>query len=317
MQAVLKRLSNFGDKPRIYILPTKFGYLLAFILFVMLLGAINYSNSMAHLLVFLLVSLCHIAMLYTHKNIAKIKLKYASAEPVFMGESAQFNVVLDNQSDNDVYQVKLALKKASSAKQSWFSFLSGFENKNTLPHIQARQTATATVQRKPIKRGYQALGKVRISSHFPLGLFVSWTQFDSSDTVLVYPRPIGELPLPSSLGDGEQSISSSSPGHDDFAGFKKYRSGDPHHAIAWKSLAKNDVLRTKQFTTAQNQRCIIRWEDAQGYTEVRLSQLCKWLVEADKQQCSIRLELPKQIIDFGVGQQHLQSCLTALALYEN
>lgn len=315
MQTVLKRLITFSGKPRVYIMPTKFGYLLAFILFVMLLGAINYSNSIAHLLVFLLVSLSHIAMLYTHRNIAKIELKYASAEPVFVGQKALFDVVLNNPSNNQVVQINIALHNAVQTKRRWFSFLGNFKHQTSLSDIDAAQTASASVILKPTARGYQSLGRLRINSHFPLGLFNSWKYLETTATVLVYPRPFGELPLPSRTSDGKQTLNSLSPGQEDFAGFKKYRSGDPHYAIAWKALAKDDVLRTKQFTTAQSQRYLIRWKDTQGNTEARLSQLCKWLVDADKQQASTRLELPTKSIGFGVGPKHLETCLTALALY--
>jgi uncharacterized protein (DUF58 family) len=133
---------------------------------------------------------------------------------------------------------------------------------------------------------------------------------------LVYPRAIGERPLPSSIGDSEHFLSSSSLGQDDFGGFKTYRDGDPYHSIAWKSFAKDNVLRSKQFTRSESKRCVIRWEDTDGYTETRLSQLCKWIVEADKQQLSYRLEMPNTIVDFDTGKQHLNTCLTALAVYE-
>lgn len=316
MQAVINRLTQFGSQPRVYILPTKFGYFLALILFVMLLGAINYSNSMAHLLVFLIASLCHIAMLYTHKNIAKLELKYASALPIFLGETAHFNVVISNPIASASYQVNLATEPSSLNKSRWFSFFK-FEHNSNIPTLPPNQTGSAVVTINPVSRGYHALGKLQLNSQFPLGLFTSWKQFTCTDTVLVYPRAIGEQSLPSSVGDGEHALSNSNLGQEDFAGFNTYRNGDPYHSIAWKPYAKDNVLRSKQFTSSLSKRCVIRWEDTDGDTETRLSQLCKWIVEADKQQLSYRLEMPNKIVDFDTGKQHLNTCLTALAVYEH
>ena len=45
------------DRRRIYALPTRYGILFAVMLFVMLLGSINYNNSLGFLLTFLLASM--------------------------------------------------------------------------------------------------------------------------------------------------------------------------------------------------------------------------------------------------------------------
>src|SRR3569623_543661 len=57
------------SRRRVYIVPTRFGYLFAVMLLVMLLGAMNYSNSMAFALTFLLSSMGLIAMHHTHGNL--------------------------------------------------------------------------------------------------------------------------------------------------------------------------------------------------------------------------------------------------------
>jgi len=308
------------QKQRIYILPTRYGVMLGFFLFVMLLGAINYSNSMGHLLVFLLVSLGHTTMLHTHRNISKIELKYAHAEPVYCGQVANFNIVLSNHNDRDLHQFKFATR--AEEIKSWNPLnkvVKGFTCRNSLTHIAANQTVSTIIDIPTEKRGYQALGTLQLKSQFPLGLFRSWTNYKTNAKVLVYPNPEGDLAMPNALGAGDMFKQNRQKGLDDFAGFNSYRVGDPVHTIAWKAVARDDVLRTKQFSGAQSGRRILSWNDTAGIadTEKRLSQLCRWLIDTENVSTLSRLELPNKVIDFAVGENHLHECLTALALYHD
>jgi hypothetical protein len=61
----------------------------------------------------------------------------------------------------------------------------------------------------------------------------------------------------------------------------------------------------------------LSWYETTGDTETRLSQLCKWLVDSEQTNTITKLELPNKVIDYGVGESHLQTCLTALALYQD
>lgn len=322
MQALLQFYRRVipKQKQRIYILPTRYGVMFGFFLFVMFLGAINYSNSMGHLLVFLLASLGHTTMLHTHRNIAKIELKYAHSEPVYCGQLASFNIVLSNHNDRDLHQFKFATRTENI--KSWNALqkvMKGFTYRNVLAHINANQTVSTIVDISTEKRGYQALGTVQLSSQFPLGLFNCWTNYKTDTNVLVYPKPEGKLPLPNALGSGDMFKQSKEKGLDDFAGFNTYRAGDPVHTIAWKAVARDGVLRTKQFSGAQSGRRVLTWNDTAGIgdTEKRLSQLCRWLIETENASTMSRLELPTKVIDFAVGEKHLHECLTALALYHD
>ncbi len=54
---------------RVYILPTRQGLLYSLTVFVMLLGSMNYSNSMGFMLTFVLTGLSFIAMHACHANL--------------------------------------------------------------------------------------------------------------------------------------------------------------------------------------------------------------------------------------------------------
>ena len=73
---------------RIYIVPTRYGYGYGLLLVVMLLGAMNYSNSMAFALTFLLAGLGLLGMHHTHANLLQLRLRVGRVAPVFAGEEA-------------------------------------------------------------------------------------------------------------------------------------------------------------------------------------------------------------------------------------
>ena len=59
---------------RIFILPTRQGYLFAFILLLLLVASINYQLSLGFLLTFLLASMAGTAMLHTFRNLSRLSI---------------------------------------------------------------------------------------------------------------------------------------------------------------------------------------------------------------------------------------------------
>src|SRR5690606_7042062 len=62
------------DHRRIFIMPTRTGATFALVLFLMLLVAINYQNSLAYGLTFLLMSLSVLGILHTYRNVSGLIL---------------------------------------------------------------------------------------------------------------------------------------------------------------------------------------------------------------------------------------------------
>src|SRR5512139_1226727 len=83
---------------RIFILPTKQGYLFGLVLAILLLASINYALSLGFVLTFLLAAMGAVAMLHTWRNLAHLKLRPGRCDPVFAGDTAQFRVVLESPS---------------------------------------------------------------------------------------------------------------------------------------------------------------------------------------------------------------------------
>lgn len=305
---------------RVFILPTHFGLLYGGFLLLILLAAINYSNSLGHILCFLLASMGQLGIHYTYRNIAKLELLNVYADATFLGQRIPVHLTFDNPTQHNCYQIAISSKQSTNRSWNPFKNLIGYQYHvhQPLNCLTARQHTQHQISVPSTQRGQQNIGQIRIATRFPLGLFNTWTYFDSDCMAIVYPKPEGLLPLPLSDADGQQNRGRSEKGLDDFSGFQPYRAGDAIHAIAWKTLARDDVLRTKQFSSNINSDVSLSWQATATLhdTEQRLSQLCRWLIDVDTLGIDYGLVLPTITIPPGQGPSHQQHCLTALALYD-
>ena len=313
--AEIRQRWRSSRKQRIYIIPTRSGYAYAGLLLLMLLGAINYNNSLGHLLCFLLASLGHVAMHHSHRNLRLLSLTVTAMDPVFCEQPARFKLNISNQDSQDSYQLEVACKKGEPPPR--WQFIKAYRPIQTITHIEADNNQSCTLSIPSHRRGWLKLNTLRLASLYPLGLFYSWTLYPQTASVLVYPQPRGRLPLPASPIGGRQKLQHEKKGEDDFAGFRHYREGEPLHRIAWKAMARDEVMRSKQFSSPEGHELLLNWQDVGTIndTEDKLSQLCSWVVQAENAGHRYGLALPGQIIHPGRGAAHQHHCLKALALY--
>lgn len=286
---------------RVYILPTAAGMLFVLTLVVMLLGAINYDNSLAHALTFLIASLMMIAIVHTYRNLAGITVSATPANPVFAGEDALFPLTLDNRDGRARYA--LELRPRGSETQSVDV------DEDRLQSLELRVPAP--------HRGILRLDRIRITSTFPIGLFRAWSYFRTTQQCIVYPQPSGYQPLPPPSPHHAEDQSGELGGAEDFVGFRSYHPGDSIRSIAWKAVARGQDILVKRFSGSGSQELLLHWNDTHGLGDIesRLSQLCRWVLEAEQYGLRYSLTLPGQELPLGNGPEHRHRCLEALALF--
>ncbi|ALP54246.1 hypothetical protein Tel_14455 [Candidatus Tenderia electrophaga] len=286
---------------RIFVLPTKQGLVFLGILLLMLLGAMNYSNNMAFVLTFWLGSITLVSLFHSYRNLAQLELRLAGAEPCFAGGHAAFHLLLHNPSARPRFDIELRSGDGTEA----------------LTSVDAQAQSRATLALPAPRRGRVGLGRITLASRYPLGLFRAWAYIDVEAETLVYPRPAHHAPPPhSGQGGGERRQSRDEAGSDDFHGLRGYQPGDSPRHIDWKALAREQGLVTKQFQRHQSPELWFDWADSHGADgETRLSQLCRWLLDADSQQQRYGLRLPGVTLAPGQGRHHLDQCLARLALF--
>jgi uncharacterized protein (DUF58 family) len=287
---------------RVYIVPTSFGYAFAALLLVMVLLAMNYSNSMAFALAFLLTGLGLIAMHHTHGNLVNVQVRSGPVEPVFAGEVAHFEVQVFNPARRDRYTVSVGWPRKPVAASS---------------DIGPEGTAVLKLPQTAASRGWLPAGVFAVSTEFPLGMFHAWTWLELEMSCLVYPAlgPPGREPPPARGTGG--TLTGTQPGLDEYAGLRAYQRGDTPRSIHWKSFPKLGVPMVKQFQETLDREFWLDWDELTDLSmEDRLSQLARWVLEAEAAHLSYGLRLPGSRIAPSRGETHRHACLKALALHE-
>lgn len=284
----------------IYILPTKHGVMFGIVLLAMLLGAMNYNNNLGFLLTFLLGSLSIVSILHAYRNLAGLEILGTHTASVFVGQEALFRLELKNAGKRSRYALKFSLA----------------DTHQETVDISADTTQSVNLRRPTTHRGRLELGRVTLESRFPLGLFRAWTYLKPTTTCIVYPKAASPQPLPAGSGRGGERTADEFRGVDDFQGFRDYHPGDSPRHIYWKALAREQGLRVKQFAATQAEVLWLDWEHTQGgHIEARLSQLCRWVLDASRLGQAYGLRLPTRTLPPALGDEHLRQTLTALALF--
>jgi uncharacterized protein (DUF58 family) len=289
------------ERRRIYIVPTRFGVVFAAMVFAMLLASINYGANLAFGLTFLLTGVGLVVMHHCHNNLLGLQLKFLGATPIFAGERAEFRLALGNTAESPRFEIELSRDGHAAAPAD----------------VPANGSEVVRLGAPAERRGWATLGRFRVETRYPTRLFRAWTWVHMDARVLVYPRPaVAGRPLPHGEAGGAHGAPSR--GDDDFAGLRGATSRDPPQRIAWKAYARNEVLLLKEFSSGTREPCLLDWELLPELdTELRLSQLARWCLDADVEGRNFGLRLPGVEIPIGQGPAHLATCLGALALFED
>ncbi len=291
-------------RPRVVVLFNRIGLLYLLMLAVMLVGSINYNNNLGFMLTFLLGGIGVVCLLHTYRNVVEVRILGAKAAPVFAGEEAIFEIYVHNPHALARYVLELRTADAAGAETLTFN----------LPPL---TTQTVRLALAAPHRGVLRLPRLRLASRYPLGIGTAWMYWRQAVDCIVYPHPLGALPLPVLADPVLSSQSGQQTGDEDFAGLRDYRPGDSLRHVAWKVLARERGLHVKKFAGGGEVRVRLRQRDLAFLKdpEAQLSQLARWVLEADHRGLPYNLELDRDAIDFSVGAPHRDRCLQALALH--
>lgn len=288
------------NQRRVFILPTQRGLGMVFTIVLLLLIAFIYNNNLVYLLGFFLASIFFVTILHTFKALAGLVVQAGFVQPVFAGEAAGFTVTLTNPGN----QPRLALTVTLENEQTFI--------------LDAYASKTLTLQAATQKRGWQLIDTVTFSSCYPLGAFRAWSPLRFDCKVLVYPKP-STMSLPFPVGEGQQPSGQRQierSGRDDFNGIRAYQFGDSLRQIHWKAYAKGQGLFSKQYASdAGRLELWLDYRNTPGANvEKRLSQLCRWIIDAENAGVRYGLQLPGKKIAPDCGMNHYAACLKLLAL---
>lgn len=295
------------SRRRVFIVPARAGIGFVALMLVLLVGSINYSLGLGYALTFSVGACAVVDMVFTNRNLVRLRLSPGRAAPVFAGEEARFELNLSNPTALDRYAVWLDCTGTPSPRH--------------VADVPAHGKASVVLALPTTGRGWLDAPRVCLSTRFPLGLFRAWAYWRPDARVLVYPFPEPVAP-PLPMAGREGNEGGGGAGQEDFAGIRSYQAGDPLRHLAWRQIARLDPefggqLVTKNFEGGSVEELVIDFAllPRSIGLEQRLSRMTRWVLDAELRALPYAFRLGSTEFPPAVGEAHRAACLRALALY--
>jgi len=270
-------------------------------LVIMLITSMNYALSLGFALTFLCAGMVEAALLATFRNLAGVAASPLVAGEGFAGGHLEFTLSLASGT-----RQRIGLEVAPRH---------GPPVEVTLPQGATRPVRLGV---DAPQRGRLPLGRVTLSTNFPLGLWRGWAYVHFPLTGSVYPSPEASPPPLPPGHQGSDARRSALATDAELAGLREYQRGDAQSRIAWKAVARGAGWYTKQFEGAGGSGAVdLDWSELPPSldTEQRLSRLAAWVLAAERETRAFALRLPGAELPQSQGAGHRRAALTALALY--
>ena len=282
---------------QIFILPTRFGWMLGLLMGAMLIGSLNFNNNLGLLTTFIVAGLAVNSMLVAFRNLHRLSIHGGMASPVFAGQTTHYQFTLETR--NRQPRPSLAIRHAGH--------LTGIA-------VPESGTTSVDIPLATDLRGWHLPGRTRIETTHPLGLFRAWAWFWPNRPYLVWPQPADHPPaLPESGGSPGGRDQRHIEG-EDFYSLRRWREGDPLHRIAWKASQRHQDLLSREFREEQSPELVLELQQAPARDfETRIRIVTAWVLQAEKLGRTWTLRLGTTELGPARGLAHRNRCLRALA----
>ncbi len=289
---------------RIYIMPSRAGFVFLLLLLVMLILAINFQNNLMYAVTFLLASLFVITILHTYANLSGLTITFLRGHACFVGEQAAFDLTLTAQGARHYESIQLRLLDGSVT---------------AVDLLETRQTSV-TLYQPARQRGPLLANALLVETYYPLGLFRAWTWLQVDLKTLAYPRPEAGGQLADLNGSGAGDQAQVHPGvrmgGEEFIGLEQYQDGMSLKRVAWKNYARGQGMHAKQYVELSDNRRWLHWDLwPELAREARISRLTWWVLQLHRSGEEYGLLLPGVEISPERGEAHRVRVLEALALF--
>lgn len=287
---------------RLYILPTRFGYIFAVMLLLLFLAAVNYQNSMGFVLTFMLTALAIVSLWQTHKNLLGLDVYLQTPKPVFAGESCDLTFEISHRNNLSRYAI-------------------GIQYANEIPvylTIKPDSQSKAMIKVPSTRRGQFKPKGLTVFTRYPTGLLHAWGWLKFDVPIVIYPTPMSSSTLQQNMleqQDGKATTHTIE--GDDFAGLREHREGESLRHVSWKAYAQGKGLLTKTFQGHARPSLWIDWfQIRQDSIESKLSEMTALVLLADRNNQRYGVKLPNITIEKQLGGAHRLACLQAITTFK-
>jgi uncharacterized protein (DUF58 family) len=205
------------------------------------LAALNTGNNLLYLVLGLLLSLLIVSGVLSERCLWRVSVRRIGSDAAFAGEPFAFRWSVKAQGG------PLFALTFDEEPQPGSSSLTG---QGKLGYLAKGEERVLRARMSAPRRGPVKLTGIRVSTTFPLGLFIKTRVFDESSTLWVYPRKTNAPPV-AAVHDtsqiGEQGNALKKDGAGDLLGLRELQTGEDARRIHWmKSAAAGKLLRTER-----------------------------------------------------------------------
>lgn len=268
-------------------------------------GAVNTGNNILYILLSFLLALMGVSGFLSRYNLKGLRVYFYPPEEVWCCNETTFGVGIKNLKRFPSFLVEVVQEKIG-LKVS-FDMVKGYirgEAKVSFP-----------------KRGLYKIGKLRVSSTFPFGLFWRAFEVDTQEEILVFPKPV-EVEVPPSVLRSQKSLKQAflevkvqRLGSDTVEGIKEY-GGEGFRLIHWKAFAKYGELYAKELAGEETVREVIVDFDKipAKNLEERISKAAYLVLKFKKLGYAVGLRHKDNEIPPALGREHFRKLMEYLAL---
>lgn len=288
---------------RIRFKPTALGWVFLAMTLIGWVMSVNYNNNLLYMVVFVLLALMLVSLILGWLNLYRTRLVGANTKATFANEKlhAQFNV---------------ANEHFTSAEGVFASFAAhGSAVNGERENIPPAAIQSLSIDLNVAQRGLFKIHPLSVASVYPIGLFVFYRPVLTELTEWVYPQAVGDYQLEDYLNQHSQQSGIEA---DEMQTLRPYQPSDSPSHINWKVYARSEELMTSDYDGGVSTPSVILDEDVikELPLEDRLSQLSKWIVEAENLGGEYGLKLGGKVISADKGFEHQTLCLIELAQYQ-
>ena len=255
---------------------TRYSVVVVVLLFGLFLEAYMHDFNLVYITLFFVFSLAFSAGPIGILNLGHLEASYLRPGRLFAFQEGQIPIEISN----------------NSATTSWSITLHDEETSLPLDSIKSETSEVLKLPVTPNKRGPFTHKGCYLESKYPLSTVRLVMKIDETYNGVVYPEPKG-IPLQSFLQQEKNHYGEEK----EFDGLRAYDGSQKLSHIHWASVAKGDISVKVFSKETQTPKLVFNFYTAATDDESRLSQLCLWVLECEKQNLPFMLQMPNRVLN--------------------
>ncbi len=254
---------------------TRFSIVVVLLLFGLFLEAYMHDFNLVYITLFFIFSLAFSAGPIGVLNLGHLEATFLKSKRLFAEQEGSIPLRIYN----------------NSSTTSWSITVYGENASSPLKQLKGESSTVLHLPFTPKKRGPFTYENCYMESKYPLSTARLTLKIEDRYEGMVYPEPKG-ISLRSFLAQEETYYGEEK----EFDGLRDYDGSQRLSHIHWASVAKGE-LSVKVFTKeTQTPKLLFNFHAAASNDEDRLSQLCLWVLECERQHLPFSIQLPHKTL---------------------